>query len=97
MTMRPRSVRTIKGDIGFAKVFYPERLLELEVELADAELWADENRRPKREAIENATHVRLVDGWAEVVSVEKSSVLVAVGEHPARKVSCRDVLEVKSL
>jgi hypothetical protein len=93
---RPRGQRRIRDDIGFARVFYPERVPALERELAEAVQWSAEHPRPKREDIERASHVRMEDGWAEVVRVVGSEVVVAVGENPEKRVPFKRVLEVKS-
>lgn len=95
--MKPRSVTTVRDLLNATRALSPDRsdLIEkLEAELAAAEA-AVAARRAVSEGILRATHVRLKDGWVEVVAIESiTRIAVKNGENRTENVRLADVLEV---
>ncbi len=98
-----RSATTVRNDLYWARAFGPEsRVAELEAELVEARKSDKERavaRQAIREGLPSASHVRLRDGWVEVVRLDdaRRELIVAIGVNRQERISVNKVLEVKAL
>jgi hypothetical protein len=104
MNDRRRTAQAIRDELQFVRAFTPDslRIPDLQTELAEANRVERERRAARKAVLKGiltATHVRLADGWVEVVSVDapRHAVVVANGENRAEMVPVAKVLEVRSL
>lgn len=51
--------------------------------------------RPSVEEIRSASHLRLRDGWVEVIAVRSIDLRVGNGSNPAQTIRFSEVLEVR--
>jgi len=93
----PRSVAVVRGDLEITRAFTPERTghiakLEAELEAAKAAVKA---RARVSKGILSATHVKLADGWVEVVRIDSAdAIVVKNGDNRSETVRLRDVHDI---
>lgn len=97
MTRGPRSVAVVRGDLDMTRAFTPERtehIAKLEAELAASKA-AAKSRAAVSKGILSATHVKLADGWVEVVRVDGiNGIVVKNGDNRSETVRLRDVHDI---
>jgi hypothetical protein len=99
-----RNVQQVRDELSFLRVVDPHnaKVKVLAAELTEMNRTERERRAARkaiRDGILKATHVRLADGWVEIVTVDapEHEVVVAIGANREERVPVSKVLEVMSL